>query len=81
MIKTKSSLELKAGERLYQFICESDSPLTEAIEILSLMKDHTQQLLDNAINQARAADEKTEEQIIEGEECVVLAKNHKIESL
>ena len=71
MIKSKSSLEIKAGERLYQFICESDSPLEEALQILNMMKDHTQKLLDDALKAAKEAEKGKSEQVEEVNECVL----------
>lgn len=38
MIKSKSILEIKAGERIYSFFCESDSPLGEIHDVLCKMK-------------------------------------------
>lgn len=52
MIKNKSSLEVKVGERMYQFICDMDSPLNEACSVLKIMKEYSDQLLKNAIEKA-----------------------------
>ena len=39
MLKNISKLEVKIGERLYHFICDSDSPLGEVHDAVAKMKD------------------------------------------
>jgi len=38
MIKNKTTLEHKIGERLYQLVLDSDSPLGEVFDVLCHMK-------------------------------------------
>jgi len=38
MIKTLTVLEIKKGEKVYQFQCDSDSPLGEIHDVLCMMK-------------------------------------------
>lgn len=38
MIKNISKFEIKIGERIYQLLCEIDSPLGEVHDALSAMK-------------------------------------------
>lgn len=38
MLKNVSKLEIKVGERVYHFLCEADSPLGEAYDVLSRMR-------------------------------------------
>ena len=38
MIKNKISLEFKCNDRMYEFICSSDSPLGEVYDALSAMR-------------------------------------------
>jgi len=40
MIKTKSILEVKIGERIYNFECYPDSPLGECFDALSQMRGY-----------------------------------------
>lgn len=37
MLKTKSSLEVKIGEKMYSFQCESDSPLGACFDAICQM--------------------------------------------
>jgi len=38
MLSNKTALECKIGERCYQFVCSSDSPLGEVHDALSELK-------------------------------------------
>lgn len=47
MFKKKATFEIKIGERLYQIICEEDSPIIELIDVLNIVIKNSQQLLDD----------------------------------
>lgn len=38
MLSTVSKIEIKIGERVYQLLCQGDSPLGELHDVLSQMK-------------------------------------------
>ena len=40
MLKTITKLEHKVGDRVYQFICENDSPLGECHDAITAFKDY-----------------------------------------
>mgnify|MGYP001606330593 CR=1 FL=1 len=63
MFKAKSSLQIAAGERCYQFICDPDAPLTEVIEVLKKISQDVQVILDEAL--AKAKDSEAQEAILE----------------
>lgn len=46
MFKTKASFEIKIGERLYQVICDNDSPIVELIDVLNIVIKNSQKILD-----------------------------------
>jgi hypothetical protein len=48
MIKNKTSLEIKKGERIYQFICELDSPLGEVFDVMSEIRGYAIDLMNKA---------------------------------
>ena len=64
MFKPKASLQVNAGERAYQFICENDSPLTEVIEVLKQILSGTEKMLDEALKKQEV---KPEEPVQESE--------------
>lgn len=45
MIRNKTVLEVKIGERIYQMECANDSPLGEVHDALSQMKGYVIQLM------------------------------------
>ena len=45
MIKNKTILEVKKNERIYQLLCESDSPLGELHDALAEMKAYVVNLI------------------------------------
>lgn len=45
MIKNTTILEVKVGERVYQMLCSSDSPLGELFDTLSAMRSHVAQII------------------------------------
>lgn len=51
MIQNKASLEVKIGDRLYQFICDHQSAISEVGQVLNLMWEHVKK-----IEEAKAAD-------------------------
>jgi len=63
MFKAKASFDVKIGERVYQFICENDSPLAEVSDVLSLVQKNVQKLLDDA---KKKEDESKCEEKVEG---------------
>jgi hypothetical protein len=52
MLKNISTLEEKVGERVYRFLCETDSPLGEVHDVICKMKSFIVQ----RINQAHEVD-------------------------
>lgn len=50
MLKQITALEVKLGERLYQLVCEADSPIGEVHDVLQQMKSY----IVERINQAHA---------------------------
>jgi len=63
MFKGKSVCEVKIGERLYQIICESDSPISEFIDVLNIVVKNAKKILDES--SVPPADEKYES-VVEG---------------
>ncbi len=51
MIKSLTALEVKIGERVYKFLCDVESPLGEAHDAISQMKNY----VVGKINEAHAA--------------------------
>jgi len=51
MIKNLTTLEIKAGERVYKLLCEVDAPLGEVHDVITQMKA----FVVNKINEAHAA--------------------------
>jgi len=56
MLKTQAVLEVKTGERLYQFNLPTDAPLGEVHDVLFQMRSY----VIGKINDAQKADEKKE---------------------
>lgn len=56
MFRPKSYLSVKVGEREYQLICDTDSPLQELIDILDIISKNAQKLLDHALAEAAKED-------------------------
>lgn len=48
MLKNLSKLEIKIGERVYQFLCDIDSPIGEVHDSLSAMKGFVIQKINEA---------------------------------
>ena len=48
MIKNLTALEIKIGERIYRLICDIDSPLGEAHDVLLQMKGHVAKMISDA---------------------------------
>jgi len=46
MFRAKSYLEVKVGERVYQIMCNDDSPLSELIDVLDMVKKQVQGVLE-----------------------------------
>ena len=46
MFRAKSYLEIKVGERVYQIMCNDDSPLSELIDVLDMVKKQVQGVLE-----------------------------------
>lgn len=51
MIQNKVSLEVKIGERLYQFFCDHQAAISEVGQVLNLMWEHVKK-----IEEAKAAE-------------------------
>lgn len=45
MIKNKTMIEVKIGDRIYQLFCDTDSPLGELHDALAGMKAHVVKLI------------------------------------
>lgn len=48
MIKNKTTIEIKVGERVYTFLCEADSAMHEVVSVLDIMKNGVADLLQKA---------------------------------
>jgi len=48
MLKNITKMEVKVGERVYQFLCEVDSPIGEVHDVLSSMKAFVVQRIQEA---------------------------------
>ena len=48
MIKNLTALEIKIGERIYRLICDVDSPLGEAHDVLLQMKGQVAKMISDA---------------------------------
>lgn len=66
MITNVTRLAVKAGERLYQFYCEPDSPLDEAYNVISMMANEVSRRLEEA---KKASETKESEQGCCSGEC------------
>jgi len=49
MIKNLTALEIKIGERIYRLICDVDSPLGEAHDVLLQMKGQVAKMISETI--------------------------------
>jgi hypothetical protein len=69
MIKNISRIEHVIGERIYHFLCDSDSPITEVKECLNLFIKHLEQVEEAALKAAemKADEEKKSSEIFEEE--------------
>lgn len=67
MFKPKASLQVTAGERVYQIICEHDSPLTEVIEVLKQVLSGVEKMLDEALKKQDEKPDDVVESIQEAE--------------
>ena len=56
MIKNLTTLEIKAGERVYKLLCEVDAPLGEVHDVITQMKA----FVVGKINEAHAASQPAE---------------------
>jgi len=63
MFKQKSYLEIKIGDRSYQLIVDSDSPIQELIDILGIITKNAQKLLDESLKEKESL---AEAEIING---------------
>lgn len=61
MIKNKSSIEVKVGERIYTFLCESDSAIHEVVSVLDIMKNGVADILKKSQEQQADAPPPPEE--------------------
>ena len=59
MIKTLAQIEIKKGDRSYQFILSNDSPLGECFDVLSDMRA----IVYQKIVEAQQAEDKKEEAV------------------
>ncbi len=50
-MKTKSCLEIKKGERTFQFILDSDSPIGEALDASIEFWNHISKINQNALSE------------------------------
>lgn len=57
MLKNVAKFEHKVGDRVYQFICDSDAPLGEAHDALSRFKSHVVELINAADAKDKAVKE------------------------
>ena len=48
MIRNKSVIEVKAGDRVYSLYCECESSLYEVRDVLSMMRSHVEDLIKKA---------------------------------
>jgi hypothetical protein len=70
MIKQKTVLEVKIGERVYELFCQSDSPLGELHDALLQMKGFTVEKMVIAHRQeqeAAEAQKQIDEEVSDGE--------------
>jgi predicted DNA-binding antitoxin AbrB/MazE fold protein len=58
MFKPKAAVNFPIGERMYQFICDSDSPLEEVVQVLKKLLSSTEKMLEDALK--KMEDEKKE---------------------
>lgn len=58
MLKNVTKFEMKIGERSYQFICDSDSPLGQVYDALSEMRG----IVLNKINEVENAPKPAQEE-------------------
>ena len=65
MFKNKSALKIQKEVREYEIICDTDSPLTEVIEVLKEAACNVQRLLDECLEQAKKNQESNEFQKVE----------------
>lgn len=67
MFKAMSTLHIKANDRDYHFMCDTECPLTEVIEVLNKISQSVQVLLDDAMKklQENQSPSVTEEKPIE----------------
>ena len=64
MLKNIAKLECKIGERVYQFLCDNDSPLPELKEAFFQFQKFVGQIEDQAeILRKKQEEEKNQEQI------------------
>lgn len=56
MLKNITKLEVKMGERVYQLLCEVDSPLGELYDVLSMIKGFVLQKMQE-IDEVKKEDE------------------------
>ncbi len=63
MLKNLSQLEIKIGDRTYQFLCAIDAPISEAKEALFQFQKYIGQIEDNvkAQQEAQKAEEAQKE--------------------
>lgn len=52
MFQSKSYLSVKIGERDYQLICDTNSPIQELIDVLGIISKNAQKILDGALAEA-----------------------------
>ena len=61
MLKTIAKLEYNVGERIYQFLCDLDSPTTE----IRLVTQEINKFLDKVEEQAKAKENPQEQEKME----------------
>ena len=61
MFKAKAASEVKVGERVYQFICDSDAQLVEVIDVLNIVLKNVQKLLDEVNKKSEEVPESPKE--------------------
>ncbi len=60
MIKHKCHLEVVKNDQLFSFNCDHRAPLSDVIASLQEMKDHAEQVLQEAIKQQEELKQKEE---------------------
>jgi hypothetical protein len=65
MLKNIAKLEFKIGERLYQFLCDNDSPLPELKEVFFQFQKYIGQIEDEVNRQIKEKEEQEKDKPFE----------------